>query len=376
MQILQVSAFEPAKNVLLRENGLLQYVLRAHGVVTRNLSWDACLRLPEEVSEADACLVDASEQPDRFCALFAELFPHIPLWAFDTNGTARVLPVQGIINSAQNWESQVYAGRLRPYSALGPQYAGAEDDVVVAVRLAERLMYAILFAHGEMYGVDAVKREYDEAAKEVEPYRKALWSSARAMCNRFALAQELLEDREISSWLDIGCGPGDALAFFERSCQIEAYLGVDLCPASLACAATKAAENGKREYACQDFMAPVKGEPFSLITCFGVLQKCGSRPERAIKRCAELLAPGGRLICSTKDLSWHQLDDPVCIPYEGHAWFWPLRLEAAASRAGLRVMACRNFDAGSRQWLASGGGTSLMLLARKPGQDEDYGVGL
>jgi len=234
-------------------------------------------------------------------------------------------------------------------------------------RLAQCILAAAALFNGRGFGVDQVVREYHEASFNEHHHEMGLWGSEEGMRNRFRLALELLGSGREPSWLDVGCGPADFLTEAVSALHPVFFTGLDLCGRTLELASSVILPGTETRFFEQDFMEPVQGEPFSLVTCLGVLHKCGHSLDTAARRLAGLVAPGGRLLLSTKHLGWERFDDSDFLPYAGHAWFLPEQVASALARHGLDVPEIRGFEPRSGTWVPLRETHSMMVLATRRG---------
>ena len=99
--------------------------------------------------------------------------------------------------------------------------------------------------------------------------------------------------------LDVGCGGGLlAEGMARRGARVT---GIDLSPAALEVARLHALESGVtveyREMAAEDLAEAERGA-FDLVTCLEMLEHVPD-PVRAVRSLAQLVRPGGHVICST-----------------------------------------------------------------------------
>jgi SAM-dependent methyltransferase len=94
--------------------------------------------------------------------------------------------------------------------------------------------------------------------------------------------------------LDVGCGEG--LLTRELTVRVPEVVGIDEDAPSIALAREQGPE-GRVEYVLGDFLGyPLPAASFGLISCVAALHHMD--PAAALKRMAELLAPGGVLVVS------------------------------------------------------------------------------
>lgn len=211
-------------------------------------------------------------------------------------------------------------------------------------RLARFLVNFMAGVHGDAYSEEAVRDEYEQASRSAAEHEKLKWGSSEGMLNRYRLALHAVDWSRVSTWLDVGCGTGAFLREAETSHCFDRFVGVDLSPSLLRFAAEKDYATPGRSFSCQSFMDPVDGAPFDLVTCIGVLQKCGVPLRKAVARLAELVRPGGTVFVTTKHRGWKRFGDEGFVPHPGHHWFALSEVLEAFAGAGLRVERVRGFE--------------------------------
>jgi len=236
-----------------------------------------------------------------------------------------------------------------------------------ASRLATHVLYVLNRFNGRAYTTADVANEYCAAFSNEQPHEKVLWGSREGMKNRYLLALALLENLNASTWLDVGSGTGDfLLAADENGLKPASFKGVDLSPELVEYSKKRCLALGiVHDFICQDFMEHISGEPFDLVTCIGVLQKCGVGLYKAVNRLAELVRPGGRLLISTKNLDWAAFNEPNCTPYPGHHWFKTAQLQKAFLDAGLIINAFQGFEPRTAKMLPVEDAHSVFVLATR-----------
>ena len=187
--------------------------------------------------------------------------------------------------------------------------------------------------------------EYSRASSADQEFQKVLWGSEAGMRNRFLLARDTVCWEVVRSWLDVGCGTGTFFETIYKQTAIPKCVGIDLCPEMVGWASAK--ETAKRNgwsFLEQDFMEQVPSAPFDLVTCIGVLQKCGTPLYKSVARLAELTAPGGQVFVTTKNLDWIKLQEPEFTPYPGHHWFHIQDIKNAFRAAGMFIRKIQGFE--------------------------------
>jgi UDP-2,4-diacetamido-2,4,6-trideoxy-beta-L-altropyranose hydrolase len=241
-----------------------------------------------------------------------------------------------------------------------------------ATRLAAHVLSAWACYQGKKFSTDAVVSAYRQAFVHPEPYRKVLWGSEQGMENRYTLALHILGSVQGETWLDVGSGTGDFFLHAVRLFQIpRTYFGIDVTEELTVFALERCARltDIEHTFSCQDFMQSVPGEPFTLVTCLGVLQNCGVGLDQAVARLAELVASGGRVLVSTKNLDWQAFDEPGCIPCPEHHWYRTAQLHEAFARADLEVVWITGYEPRSGRLLPEHEAHSVFVLAERLNND-------
>lgn len=211
-------------------------------------------------------------------------------------------------------------------------------------RLAEFIKNYLEQYHVDKYTLPEVLEEYELSAKAKNEYEKLKWGTYEGMLNRYHLAQECIDWKSIDSWLDVGCGTGAFLKEIEKKATIGKFLGVDLSSSLVQYAASHKYKTENVSFCCQNFMANVKGAPFDLVTCIGVLHKCGLSLRKAVARLSELVKSGGKVFVTTKNLDWQKFKEKDFKPYPGHHWFHLEDIQSAFSLAGFKVVRMEGFE--------------------------------
>lgn len=199
------------------------------------------------------------------------------------------------------------------------------------------------------FSESSVRDEYDESAVAVEEHEKVRWGSDESMRNRMRMAIARIDWASVRTWADIGAATGLLLTLAEETATIERFIGIDLSTKLLEFAHSRTYRTGVVSFENRSFMSEVPGEPFSLVTALGVLQKCGLSMERAIARMGQMTATGGQLFLTTKNAAWHQFDEESFKPFPGHHWFDPARVLEACRWGGLRVLGTGAFDSAKNE---------------------------
>lgn len=187
-------------------------------------------------------------------------------------------------------------------------------------------------------------KEYSAASKKKSDYQMAKWGSNIGMINRFKLGLSLINFSKIETWLDIGCGNGSFFSYTEEFKNIKVIkYGLDICVDLLKIANKRNYENticfmaGDLEY------LPYKENKFDLLTMIGVLQKCGSSPEIAIKRCINQITSEGKLFLTTKNIGWTAFVNKELMPDPNHSWFQYEELLEILKSLGINVLSSGGF---------------------------------
>lgn len=216
-------------------------------------------------------------------------------------------------------------------------------------RLADFIVGSLKAYFSDEFSENGVREEYDDSATETEEHNKVRWGSAESMQNRMRLAIARIDWASVSSWADIGTATGLLLVLAEKTEKIKEFVGIDLSEKLLDSAKSRTYSTNTVRFERQSFMSKLAGEPFSLVTALGVLQKCGLSIELAMARIGEMTIPGGQVFLTTKNAAWNRFDDPGFKPYQGHHWFDPERLRNACRWAGLEILSTGSFDAAKNE---------------------------
>ena len=155
-------------------------------------------------------------------------------------------------------------------------------------------------------------------------------------CGRPDAADEELLRRCRGPVLDVGCGPGRlTVALTERGIPA---LGVDISPAAVA-----RVRQGGAPALHRSIFDPLPGPWATVLLADGNIG-IGGRPARLLRRCAELLAPGGRVIVEAEPgdvderlTAWLEHPDSRRGPAFPWARMGAAALLRAAADAGLQV---------------------------------------
>jgi ubiquinone/menaquinone biosynthesis C-methylase UbiE len=187
------------------------------------------------------------------------------------------------------------------------------------------------------------------------------------MNNQFALGLHLIKNTSYKNWLDVGCGTGDILRFthiFESAPR--KFTGLDISKELISYAKNNLPQYcGYVNFCNQNFTEQVEDEPFDLITCFGVLQKCGIELYEALNRLSSLLCKKGVLLISTKSLNWTAFDSPAFEPFSGHCWFSVNQLKGAFESADLDIVVINGFDALQNKYVKTNESHSVFIVGKK-----------
>jgi SAM-dependent methyltransferase len=175
------------------------------------------------------------------------------------------------------------------------------------------------FAMRYFYGVDSVSRS------------RLLRALLRALSGR--ILNGIREPHGANRLLDVGCGSGQMLAVY-RALGWRA-VGIEISPR--ACAACR--DKGLDVHEGTVFDAPLSTQQFDMILLSHVIEHVLD-PVAVLKRVADLLAPGGKIILTTPNVRgigfslygscWHALDAPR------HVFlFDPQTLHRLGEKAGL-----------------------------------------
>lgn len=119
------------------------------------------------------------------------------------------------------------------------------------------------------------------------------------MSTALGLSREALGLPRGARLLEVGCGRGVALSYFEERLRPARLVGVDVDPTLLAEAEASWNASGPVELVCGDARAlPFPDSSFDLVVDFGTLFHV-ARPEQAVVEIARVLAPGGLFVHET-----------------------------------------------------------------------------
>ena len=198
--------------------------------------------------------------------------------------------------------------------------------------------------HSDIYTYDEIASEYRSSSQRSENFQKVKWGSQDGMFNRFQLALKQIDWESVNSWLDVGCGTGDFLKEIEKKYKINYFSGVDLTDSLIEFSKFHHYNTCNVSFKCQNFLEPISNEPFDLVTCIGVLHKCGISLRKAISRLAELTNRNGQLFITTKNRDWIRFNEPYYTPYPGHHWFHLKDIQTAFSQSGLKIIKLEGFE--------------------------------
>jgi UDP-2,4-diacetamido-2,4,6-trideoxy-beta-L-altropyranose hydrolase len=191
--------------------------------------------------------------------------------------------------------------------------------------------------HADQFDLDDVVDEYAASAVLADDYEKAKWGSHASMENRFKLVFKKCVWSSVDTWLDIGCGKGLLFDYVTaRYKHAITMVGVDAC-ADIIEQQKNNCDSHRFLLRHQNFLSHIAGEPFDLVTCIGVLHKCGIPLIKAIARLASLVELGGQVFFTTKNGAWREFEKEDLMPYAGHHWFSPQDIVLACEYAHLKV---------------------------------------
>lgn len=233
--------------------------------------------------------------------------------------------------------------------------------------LALRLIEIYKRYKGTYFSTEDTAMDYQLAFSSVNNYEKVKWGSEESMNNQFTLGLSLIKSICNKTWLDVGCGTGDILRFthiFESAPS--KFTGLDLSKELITYAINNSPQySGSVNFYNQNFTEQVDGEPFDLITCFGVLQKSGLGLYEAINRLSSLLCREGILLVSTKNLDWSAFDSPTFEPFSGHCWFSINQLKGAFESSNLEIVIIKGFDALQNKYVEINKSHSIFIVGKK-----------
>lgn len=232
-------------------------------------------------------------------------------------------------------------------------------------RLAEYINNFMDEYHTDRYKTSDVLVEYESSASLSTEFEKVKWGSENGMLNRFHLAINIINWHEVEKWLDVGSGTGAFLEEVEKHFTMKRFVGLDISPSMTKFAASKVYKTKNCKFICQSFMCDLEDD-FDLVTCIGVLHKCGVSLRKAVARLSELTRPGGQIFATTKNLDWNKFKKAGYEPYPGHHWFRSAEIQNAFMEAGLAIVKMEGFEPRERYVTCSPEEShSLYILARK-----------
>jgi ArsR family transcriptional regulator len=151
-----------------------------------------------------------------------------------------------------------------------------------------------------------------------------------------SLAAGLAALLRLGDVLDVGSGDGAAASLFAPRCR--SLTCVDTSPRMIDAAARRLAKQAHvRAQVADVHDLPFPAASFDEVLVFHTLTYA-ERPSRAIKECARVLRPGGRLVILSLDQHKQQ---ELTVPYgERHPGFSPRSLRTLLARAELDVVTC------------------------------------
>jgi len=232
------------------------------------------------------------------------------------------------------------------------------------LRLAKFLTDLSVWYHNDTYSEKMIFAEYEASSRSKEEHEKLKWGSRRGMLYRFRLTVEQINWSLVDSWCDVGCGTGSLLQQVPVR-KMEHFLGVDLSSSLLGIAAETAPDYMNATFVPGNFLNPLPGEPFDLVTCLGVLQKSGVNLFKAMARLAQITAPGGQLIITTKNLDWERFKEDGFDPEPGHHWFHLQDIRLSCKLAGLEIIELIGFIPDEKQITRPEEAHSVLISARR-----------
>lgn len=185
---------------------------------------------------------------------------------------------------------------------------------------------------------------YERQAASFSEKRAAPWPGWRRV------AEEIERRREPSARrprvLDLGCGHGRLAGFLDRRWRGALdYLGLDASAALLDLAAARRWRADcrflRRDLLLEGLRAELPGEPFDLITVFGLMHHLpGAGNRRALlRRAARRLAPGGLLAVSFWQFGDRQRFLRRVVPWEAYNRTAPQRIDVDDLEPGDTLLA-------------------------------------
>ncbi len=289
--------------------------------------------------------------------------------------TCEALHAQGFghfLGYAEKLSDQDLFARIETFISKSSEYRAMAEkgrsliDGKGAERLATNITKSVTSYFTDLFPQEEVACEYDESADYCEEYEKVRWGSEASMINRLEFVCSKITWSRVDSWLDIGSGTGEFLRIVEPQASIKKFTGIDLSEKLIEFSRKKKFRTQQVDFLCQSFMSKLENASYSLVTAVGVLHKCGFSLENSIARIGELVAEDGQVVMTTKNADWYRFDEPGFLPFSGHHWFTPRRIQYACRWAGLEIVGLACFDSATKtisEDLRSQ--HSLLVLCRK-----------
>jgi len=214
--------------------------------------------------------------------------------------------------------------------------------------------------------VSEIVLEYTQAAARPEAYQKAKWGSRESMLNRFRLALDVVDWKDVRVFADVGCGVGLLFEFVQvagHAFRLE--LGMDITPDLARQARRNLGAPNRRFLVADAGRLPLRRGSLDLLTMIGVLQQCGRQPREIIEAALESLRPGGQLFLTTKHLGWEEFTSGRLQPEPLHSWFHAGELAGMVAGGGGEIVRLEGFLPRENRVVPLEQSHSLFLLARK-----------
>lgn len=213
--------------------------------------------------------------------------------------------------------------------------------------------------------VGQVEREYEESSKEAENFKKLKWGSEESLVNRLKLVSKIIDWERVESWIDIGCGTGEIFRLAPQPKTLMNICGIDLTTSFIEPLQSEF-DSSQYSFLIGDFLEWDFSHAYDLVTCSGVLQKCGYPLDQAVSCLAGLCQPGGSVVITTKNADWIEFTEGRLKPEAGHLWFGLSDLEKAFQRAGLVEIEMKGLETKSIEFVEPTQSHTVLVKARRP----------
>ena len=183
--------------------------------------------------------------------------------------------------------------------------------------------------------------EYNQScSSNDEEYKKAKWGSDDSMKNRFLLFEKLIDSSEINNLLDVGCGTGSFIRQIKNKFPQVEMFGVDISDNMISFCKTA---DPSGNYSCCDFIELKYKDYFDVITMFGLLQKTNHTLEEIFSYLSKLANYSGKILFTSKNLSWKNFTSNKMVPEKDHNWFYPSQVEEILNNNKFKIISSGGF---------------------------------